>query len=151
MIKIGHSSLEGDITGEGEGAGGNILQVLLEEVRDVKEIMETLSRVKGGELNGEVLMQWFEKAKDLQGVLESAREAGELREVLWPQGDGHIGVGVGADGEDGEARAEVRGKNERGALSGELREKVVKARELYVKIGNQAGRGQGGGGFCAVM
>ena len=149
MIKTGHSSQEGDISGEGEGAGENVLQVLLEEIRDVKEIMETLSRVKGGELNGEVLMQWFEKAKDLQGVLESAREAGELREVLWPQGDGHIGVG--ADGEDGEARAEVKGKNERGALSGDLREKIVKARELYVKIGNQAGRGQGGGGFCAIM
>ncbi|PVH76968.1 hypothetical protein DL98DRAFT_517548 [Cadophora sp. DSE1049] len=132
--------------GEGNGEGEKVLQVLLEEVRDVKEAIETLSRFKDGELNGEVTLKWLEKAKDLQGVIERAREAGDLREVLWPQGDGDVGFGAGGD-----VRAEVKNKNERGGLSGELREKVIAARELYVKIGNQAGRGQGGGGFCAVM
>ncbi|KAH7383076.1 hypothetical protein BKA64DRAFT_683833 [Cadophora sp. MPI-SDFR-AT-0126] len=143
MMKSGRGSKTID---EGDAGGENILQVLLEDVRDVKEVMETLSRVKDGELNGEVLIKWLEKAKDLQGLIEHSKEAGELREVLWPQGDGEVGIGEG-----GEDRAKVKGTGRRGGLSGELREKVVAARELYVKIGNQAGRGQGGGGFCAVM
>ncbi|KAK0113984.1 hypothetical protein ONS96_014831 [Cadophora gregata f. sp. sojae] len=137
MAKSGRETSE-----EEQGEGENLLQVLLEEVRDVKEDMETLSRVNDGEeLNGKALMKWLEKAKEMQGVMERAREAGELREVLWPQGDGILGEKLDL----------VERKAGRGRISGELREKVVAARELYVKIGNQAGRGQGGGGFCAIM
>lgn len=67
------------------------------------------------------------------GVLQ---EADALSGLLWPQGYSACShpAAAAAAGDEGEARA-VQGAR----------------KELYVKIGDQAGRGQGGGGFCAVM
>ncbi|KAH7369580.1 hypothetical protein BKA65DRAFT_486601 [Rhexocercosporidium sp. MPI-PUGE-AT-0058] len=119
------------------GEGEKMLKMLLDEVRGLKWDVEMLAegREKEGERDGQYRV-WLEKARELQGVVERAREVGGLREVLWPQGDGGFGVGGGG------VSAEVKGEGER--------EKGVR-RELYVKIGNQAGRGQGGGGFCGIM
>ncbi|KAG4441915.1 hypothetical protein IFR05_002599 [Cadophora sp. M221] len=130
-----------------QGEEDNMLEVLLEEVRGLKGEVERLAvgREKDGEDEKErecANAVWLERARELQGVVERAREVGELREVLWPQGDGGFGLGLGVGGDFDRARAEGTGEAETGKGG---------RRELYVKIGNQAGRGQGGGGFCGVM
>ncbi|KAL2063927.1 hypothetical protein VTL71DRAFT_4421 [Oculimacula yallundae] len=116
---------------------------LLEEVKGLKAEIEIMgSRYEAGEKEKVV---WVEKARELKGVVDRAREVGGLSEVLWPQGDGFEGIECAK----GEVKADgIAGASENGGNGGK---KGKGRRELYVKVGNQAGRGQGGGGFCAIM
>lgn len=110
--------------------------LILGELKDVKGENEGLVVRQGemekvfGEKVGEVEM-WCEKVRELEEVIEEGEQEGALTEVLWPQGD------------------EVARCKER--VEGDSREKFVAPKELYICVGNEAGRGQGGGGFCGVM
>lgn len=128
-----------------EKEGENTLKLLLDEVKSLKSEVEKLQGMREewekmgegekGDKDGNAI--WIEKVRELQDVVDRAREAGGLREVLWPQGDI----------EPVTARPEVVGEGEGEKEKGEK----GGSRELFVKISNQAGRGQGGGGFCGVM
>ncbi|CZT50007.1 uncharacterized protein RSE6_10920 [Rhynchosporium secalis] len=119
----------------------DILRQLLSEFQLLKKDVEILNRkdVFGDKEKG----IWMEKAEELNAVVERAREVGGLSEVLWPQGDGDEFTG-------GSARGEVKSECAKVGHDEGEREKGRK-RDLYVKVGHRAGRGQGGGGFCGVM
>ncbi len=110
--------------------------LMLGELRDVKAGNEKLVGTQEemmnmlGELERETGM-WYGRVRELEEAVEEGDQEGALTEVLWPQG------------------YEVTRRGEK--VDGQGSKKIVATKELYVKIGNEAGRGQGGGGFCGVM